>query len=95
MKKSTITKEELQLMELHHRYLTDRIIASHLTAIQALYQIAIPTVVVTDSGTYYSGIAQKVYTLQYDPNTLYEVDRINEIIIDYIRENYEELMVNK
>ena len=88
-------KSTKELMELHHRYLTDRIIASFLAEIQALYQIAIPTVIVTDSGTYYSGKAQKVYTIQYDSNTMYEVGRINEIIIDYIRENYEELMVNK
>ena len=85
MRKSTITKEELQLMELHNRYLSDRIIASHRAAIHGLYQIAVPTVILKD----------KIFTLHYDSNTLYEVDRINEIIIHYIRENYEELIIRK
>ena len=80
---SNITKRPEEIKELHHRFVTDRRIATLNNEIAALYSIAIPQALIKKDG---------VATLVYDQKTEYEVRRIRVIINDIIKNEYQELL---
>jgi hypothetical protein len=79
----TIIKRPEEIKELHHRFVTDKRIATLNNEIAALYSIAISQALIKKDG---------MVTLVYDKKTEYEVRRIRMIINDIVKNEYQELL---
>ncbi len=78
--------QQEDLIKLQIRYLSDRRIASLQSEKIAVLNCAIPCIILKENGE---------KELIFEQKVMYEIDRINKILIEYIEEHYPELRYKK